>query len=102
MPVGQREPAARRRSIAEPALFDLSRRCRCTEVDDPCTEYAPKQFYIKMVFRNSSRGRRPRADFVTYTTNRPDEAKRHARGRILHEVDAVCLSARVLKGNCEI
>src|SRR4051794_31400222 len=59
MPVGQREPAARRRSIAEPALFDLSRRCRCTEVDDPCTEYAPKQFYIKMVFRNSSRGRRP-------------------------------------------
>src|SRR5262249_1432506 len=42
------------------ALFDLLVRCRCSEVDDPYLEYAPKQFYIKMVFINSSRGRRPR------------------------------------------
>jgi hypothetical protein len=59
MPVGQREPAGRRRSIAWQALFDLSTRCRCSEVDDPYLEYAPKQFYIKMVFINFSRGQRP-------------------------------------------
>jgi hypothetical protein len=28
-------------------------------VDDPYLEYAPKQFYIKMVFTNCSRGQRP-------------------------------------------
>jgi hypothetical protein len=28
-------------------------------VDDPYLEYAPKQFYIKMVFLKSSSGRRP-------------------------------------------
>src|ERR1017187_1159062 len=37
------------RSTAWPALFDPSARCRCSEVDDPYLEYAPKQFYIKML-----------------------------------------------------
>jgi hypothetical protein len=51
MHAGQPEPAARRRSIASPTLFDPSARCRCSEVDDPYLEYAPKQSCIKMVFQ---------------------------------------------------
>ena len=62
---GQREPAGRRRPIAWQALFDLSKECRCSEVDDPYLEYAPEQFYIKMVLINFSSGQRPsRIDLV--------------------------------------
>jgi hypothetical protein len=55
------EPAGRRRSTGWQALFDASARYQNSEVDDPYHEYAPKQFYIKMVFTRSSSGRRPRA-----------------------------------------
>ena len=36
-------------------------------MDDPYPEYAPKQFYIKMVFTNSSSGRRPTPERVLLT-----------------------------------
>src|SRR5215471_14950208 len=54
----QPEPAARHCSIAWRALFDPLVRRRYSEVDDPYLEHASKQFYIKMVSANSSRGRR--------------------------------------------
>jgi len=38
--------------------------CRYSEVDDPYLEYAPKQFYIKMVFINSSSGQRPSVSYA--------------------------------------
>jgi hypothetical protein len=49
-----------RRSTTWQALFDASARYQSSEVDDPYLEYAPKQFYIKMVFTRPSRGQRPR------------------------------------------
>src|ERR1035441_1187374 len=49
--------AVHHRSTAWPALFDPLARCRCSEVDDPYLEYAPKQFYIKMLFPNYLSGR---------------------------------------------
>src|SRR5258708_11687470 len=58
MHAGLPEPAARRCSIALPALFDPLARCRSVEVDGPYPEYAPKQFCIKMVFSNPSSGHR--------------------------------------------
>src|SRR4051795_6955883 len=61
MHAGLPEPAARRRSIASPVVFDPLERCRCVEVDDPYLEYAPKQFCIKMVFAKSPSGQTTRS-----------------------------------------
>ena len=46
---------------------DPSARHRYSEVDDPYLEYAPKQFYIKMVFTRFSGGQRPSFPLIMLT-----------------------------------
>src|ERR1041385_5379570 len=80
MHAGLPEPAARRCSIASPALFDPLARCRSVEVDGPYLEYAPKQFCIKMVFSNPSSGHRTSSP-IRLATDGPDHFWRAAAGQ---------------------
>src|SRR5215831_5131325 len=50
MPARRLGPVAPRLSAAFAIPADLFWRHRYSELDDPCAEYAPKQFYTKMVF----------------------------------------------------
>src|ERR1035441_3510449 len=96
----QPEPAAHHRSIAWPALFDPSARCRCSEVDDPYLEYAPKQFYIKLVFPNSLSGRRTSP--IPPTTNvesHPIDTFHRSFSSRLRRSRAFCLRSRRADNN---